>query len=314
VIERARAMLWPAISPLQNVLIELRYLADLSDSDYAVPCVVPPSPLWEESAAEPHIWEGCRACFGAGKVANAYVTHDDHTRLFSSATTVPDHLRSLSLLVDNAVVMVAATCIFSARVSLKRNTRKSEYIARLFFSSPFFPLHPMVGLCSHPEQWGISLLYDLTPCTCQALSHVFPSAIALIWGTREVVQFANKPNNAHIVRRQWDYWLKQSASVALILSLLYDASRHRAHPTDIFFWSPLVLVAATVEIIYLQHVEAAKSRIASSAVLWFWFTLAIGGLLETIGDAVRALNVSNTTFDSVIQPKNTHKRPRFILT
>ncbi|QNQ01193.1 YALIA101S02e12046g1_1 [Yarrowia lipolytica] len=148
----------------------------------------------------------------------------------------------------------------------------------------------MVGLCSHPEQWGISLLYDLTPCTCQALSHVFPSAIALIWGTREVVQFANKPNNAHIVRRQWDYWLKQSASVALILSLLYDASRHRAHPTDIFFWSPLVLVAATVEIIYLQHVEAAKSRIASSAVLWFWFTLAIGGLLETIGDAIRALN------------------------
>lgn len=151
VIERARAMLWPAISPLQNVLIELRYLADLSDSDYAVPCVVPPSPLWEESAAEPHIWEGCRACFGAGKVANAYVTHDDHTRLFSSATTAPDHLRSLSLLVDNAVVMVAATCIFSARVSLKRNTRKSEYIARLFSLLLFSPFTQWLAFAHTPN-------------------------------------------------------------------------------------------------------------------------------------------------------------------
>ncbi|KAG5362144.1 Metal resistance protein [Yarrowia sp. C11] len=158
----------------------------------------------------------------------------------------------------------------------------------------------MVGLCSHPEQWGISLLYDLTPCTCEAVSHIFPSAIALIWGTSEVLQFARKPNNAHIVRRQWDYWVKQAASAALVLSLVLEASRFRADKTDIFFWSPFVLMLATLEIIYLQHVEAAKSRIASSAVLWFWFTLAIGGLLQTLGDAIRGFSPKSALFTTFL--------------
>lgn len=150
----------------------------------------------------------------------------------------------------------------------------------------------MVCLCSHPEQWGISLLYDLTPCTCQAVSHLFPSAIALLWGTYELIQLRHKPDNGHVVRRKWDYWAKQIGSLVLVVVLLLASSSHAAIKTDVFFWSPLVLAASVLEIAYLQHVEAAKSRIASSAVLWFWFSLSMGGLLEVIGDAVRALDVS----------------------
>ncbi|TPX44411.1 hypothetical protein SeLEV6574_g04522 [Synchytrium endobioticum] len=131
--------------------------------------------------------------------------------------------------------------------------------------------------------WSRNRLFDLTPCFEDiVLASVLPRLVLLIWGTIRFIRLSSRPSPT--VPKGSLYWCKMLTTgcvlVLTVAQFLYAVSTYNASPhpyqvvsTGLDIW----MVSCALLLTALEHL---RSRISSSALLFYWLLVIIVNLIK----------------------------------
>ncbi|TPX31400.1 hypothetical protein SmJEL517_g05244 [Synchytrium microbalum] len=137
----------------------------------------------------------------------------------------------------------------------------------------------MADFCAGGEgfgPWSTDRLLDLTPCFEETVLLSIPRLLLVIWAIIRSVKLAGRPSP--MVPKGWLYWCKMvTTSTILALFVLQTTYIFIKHGLG----QPFLIVSSAVDIpvtiiaLVLTHMEHLRSRLSSSALLFYWLLVLI---------------------------------------
>lgn len=145
----------------------------------------------------------------------------------------------------------------------------------------------MADFCLDPEGWGpvSAIRYSFTPCFQDGMISAIPPIFLFLAGTAQAWQFSQSAKLPQ--SRNWIYWVKIAVVLLLIgLNIVLAIIRWRDSPKwqyDVFYWSALLKVLATLFAFSLHHLEHIRnsSPVPSGVLLFYWLgMMLVDGIKE----------------------------------